>query len=75
MDLLSLHQSFTVLYIFVSVAQICIVLVTTPGRSFIKRTKSVGPSTLPCGIPLVTLAYSDFPLSIITLCHLFVRKF
>ena len=26
----------------------------TPGRSFIKRRKRKGPSTLPCGTPLVT---------------------
>ena len=37
------------------------------GRSFINIKKSSGPSTMPCGIPLVTALYVDFLPFTITL--------
>ena len=51
-------------YSFVSSANIFTLLFTARGISLMYMTKSVGPSTLPCGIPLVTGAGDDaFPFT------------
>ena len=49
-------------------------LSTTHGKSFIYFTKSKGPMTLPCGIPLVTGAVSDNVSLIQTCCVRFAKK-
>ena len=42
----------------------------TSGRSLIKNRNKIGPSTLPCGIPLVIVLCSDFEPLMVTLCFL-----
>ena len=49
-------------------------LSTTSGRSFIYKTKSMGPRTLPCGIPLVTGDEVDFVLFMTTHWVLFDKN-
>ena len=44
------------------------------GRSFMYRTKRIGPNTLPCGIPLVTFAQSEWAPFTCTCCMRSVRK-
>ena len=44
------------------------------GRSLIKITNSTGPSTLPCGTPLVTFDQSEYIPFTDTLCCLPMRK-
>ena len=45
------------------------------GRSFMYSTNGIGPNTLTCGIPLVTLLHFDGAPFIISFCFLFSRKF
>ena len=45
------------------------------GRSFMYSTNGIGPNTLTCGFPLVTLLHSDGAPFIISFCFLFSRKF
>ena len=45
--------------IFVSSANISIVLWTISGMSFTKTINNIGPRTLPCGMPLMTAADID----------------
>ena len=49
----------TRLYNLVSSANKCTGDSTTLGMSLMKQTNRSGPNTLPCGMPLVTLAYVD----------------
>lgn len=50
---------------------ICVTLVTTSGKSLMKMTNRIGPSTLPCGIPLITSDHSELHEPLIdTLCNL-----
>ena len=44
------------------------------GRSLMNIRNRIGPSMLPCGIPLTTSAHVDLPPLTITLCFLPVRK-
>ena len=47
---------------------------TTSGMSLTKITKRSGPSTLPCGIPLVTGAHAECVPLMIPLCWRLLRK-
>ena len=47
---------------------------TTSGMSLTKITKRSGPSTLPCGIPLVTGAHAECVPLMTTLCWRLLRK-
>ena len=49
-------------------------MTTISGMSLIYITKSIGPRTLPCGIPLVTWWHLDSVSFTITFCILLLRK-
>ena len=57
-----------VFYIFVLSAKIVTCEEIEIGKSFIKIVNSIGPKTLPCGIPDVTLYHSVHTPLPITLC-------
>ena len=59
---------------FVSSAKILMYNLTSLGRSFMNIINSIGPRTLPWGIPDITSAKSDMSLRI-TLCCLLLNKF
>ena len=61
-------------YHLVSSANNFTLLWTISGRSFTYRRKRTGPSTLPCGTPLVTGIQADSLVSSITRWSLSVRK-
>ena len=48
--------------------------VITSGRSFIYIRHNIGPNTLPCGIPLVTLAEQEHFPFITTFCDLLFKN-
>ena len=61
-------------YSFVSSANSFTVLLSSLGRSLMYITKRVGPSTLPCGMPLVTAAGVELHPFTCTLCVRPVRN-
>ena len=62
------------LYILVSSAYIFTSPFSTSGKSFTNKTKRTGPSTEPCGIPLVISHHDDSTPFTNTLCFLPVKK-
>jgi len=60
-------------YNFASSANTDSVLDTTSGRSLINIIKRIGPSTLPCGTPLMIFIPSEQDPRILTLCFLLAK--
>jgi hypothetical protein len=63
------------LYSLVSSANMYTSDSTFSGKSLINITNNTGPSTEPCGIPLVTLCHFDTDPFSCTLCLRLLRKF
>ena len=66
---------FIALKSFVSSAKILMFDLTSLGRSFMNIINSIGPRSLPWGIPDMTSAQSDVSLLRITLCCLLFKQF
>ena len=66
-------ELFTPRYTFVSSANSFVMLVKSLVKSLMYITNSSGPSTVPCGMPLITFSREDGFPSTATLCFLLLK--